>query len=141
VKGGEVGEVLHGGELVVKHGGVAHVGDAAALAVRGVGEDGDGSAGGRDESGDDAEEGGFASTVFAEDDGGATGGEVGGDVTQGGEGAVDAGDGVQSCGCGRFGAGWGGCGHLMDAIECLHASIGLTPGRMQPARWARRAIF
>ena len=35
VEGGEVVEVLHGGELVVEHGGVAHVGDAAALVVGG----------------------------------------------------------------------------------------------------------
>ena len=33
VEPGEVGEVFHGGELVVEHGGVAHVGDAAALLV------------------------------------------------------------------------------------------------------------
>ena len=31
VERGEVVEVFHGGELVVEHGGVAHVGDAAAL--------------------------------------------------------------------------------------------------------------
>ena len=89
----------------------------------------DGAAGGRDEAGDDAEEGGFAGAVFAEDDGAGSGGEGGGDVTQGGEGAVELGDGVERCG-GRlcFGAGWG-CGrHLLFLLVSLHASIGLTPG-------------
>jgi acetylornithine deacetylase/succinyl-diaminopimelate desuccinylase-like protein len=118
---------------------VAHVGNTATLAVGGVGEDCDCSAGGGDEAGDDAEEGGLAGAVFAEDDGRASGGEIGGHVTQSGEGAVDAGDRVQSCGGGCFGTGWGYGGHLMDAIEYLHASIGLTLGRMQRVRWMRRA--
>ena len=127
MEGGEIGEVLHGGELVVEHGGVAHVGHTAALAVRCAGEDGDGAAGGCDEAGDDAEEGGFAGAVFSEDDGGAAGGEGGGDVAQGGEGAVDPGDRVERCGGRCFGAGWGCSGHLLVALLCLHASIGLTP--------------
>jgi len=110
VERGEVGKVLHGGELVVEHGGVAHVSDAAAFAMWGAGEDGNGSASGCDESGDDAEEGGFAGAVFAEDYGGAAGGEVDRDVSQSGEGAVDAGDRVQGCGWGG-GAGWGGGDH------------------------------
>ncbi len=95
VEGGEVVEVLHGGELVVEHGRVAHVGDAAALLVGAFAEDGDGAASGRDEAGDDAEEGGFAGAVFAEDDGAGSGGEGRGDVAEGGEGAVDLGDGVE----------------------------------------------
>ena len=95
VKRGEVGEVLHGGELVVEHGGVAHVGDAAALVVGRLREDRYGAAGGGDETGDEAEEGGFAGSVFAEDDGGGSGGEGGRDVAEGGEGAVDLGDGIQ----------------------------------------------
>jgi hypothetical protein len=33
MEAGEVGEVFHGGELVVEHGRVAHVGDAMALLV------------------------------------------------------------------------------------------------------------
>ena len=88
MEAGEVVEVLHGGEFVVEHGGVAHVGDAAALLVWWFGEDLDGAAGGRDESGEHAEEGGFAGAVLSEDDGAASGGEGGGDVAERGEGAV-----------------------------------------------------
>src|SRR6202042_1577592 len=66
----EVVEVLHGGELVVEHRGVAHVGHTAALAVGLFAEDGSGAAGGCDQACDDAEERGFTSSVFSEDDGG-----------------------------------------------------------------------
>ena len=109
VEGGEVVEVLHGGELVVEHGGVAHVGHAAALLVGRSAEDGDGAAGGGDEAGDDAEEGGFAGAVFAEDDGAGAGGEGGGDVAESGEGAVELGDGVE----------------LAAAVELLRRGLGL----------------
>ncbi len=92
LEGGEVAEVFDGGELVVEHGVVAHVGDAAALVLGLVAEDVDGAAGGGDEAGEDAQEGGFAGAVVAEDDGGGAGGEVGGDFAEGGEGAVELGD-------------------------------------------------
>ena len=95
MEAGEVGEVLHGGELVVEHGGVAHVGDAMALLVGSSGEDGDAAASGSDEAGDDAEESGFAGAVFAEDDGAGACGEGGRDITESGEAAVDLGDGVE----------------------------------------------
>ena len=89
VESGEVGEVLHGGEFVVEHGRVAHVGHAVALLVRRFGEDGDAAASGIDEAGDDAKEGGFAGAVFAEDDGAGACGEGCRDVAESGEAAVD----------------------------------------------------
>jgi hypothetical protein len=57
-----------------------------------VAEDGDFALGGLEEAGEDAEEGGFAGAVFAEQDVAAAGGEVDGDLAQGGEGAEEAGD-------------------------------------------------
>jgi len=45
-----------------------------------------------EETGEDAEEGGFAGAVFAEKDVTSAGGEVDGDLAQGGEGAEEAGD-------------------------------------------------
>jgi hypothetical protein len=89
---GEVAEVLHGGELVVEHGGVAHVGDAMALLVGCAIEDGGLAACGSNEAGDDAEEGGFAGTILAKDDGGGARGEGDGEVAQRGEGGVELGD-------------------------------------------------
>jgi len=68
---------------------MAHVSDAAALAVRRFAEDGGRAARGYDEPGDDAQQGRFARAVFAEDDGDGACGEVGGDVTERGEAAVD----------------------------------------------------
>ena len=59
-----------------------------------LGEDGDAAASGCDEAGDDAQEGGFAGAVLAEDDGAGAGGEGRRDVAESGEAAVDAGDGV-----------------------------------------------
>lgn len=53
VEGGEVVEVLHGGQLVVEHGGVAHVGHAMTLALWRFGEDAGGATGGSDETGED----------------------------------------------------------------------------------------
>ena len=124
VESGEVVEVLHGGELVVEHGRVAHVGHAAALQVRAFAEDGGGAASGGDEARDDAEESGFAGSVFAEDDGGGSSGEGGGDVTQGGEGAVELGDGVDAGGCGSccFGASYG-CGWHRVYLLCLFMRV------------------
>src|SRR5260370_564014 len=87
--GGEVGEVAHGGELIVEHGGVAHVGDATALVVGRFRVDGDAAASWADEAGDDAEESGFAGAVLAEDDGAGACGEGRRDVTESGEAAVD----------------------------------------------------
>ena len=63
--------------------------------VRRFGEDGGGAAGGSDEAGDDAQECRFAGAVFADDDGAGACGEGCGDVAEGGEGAVDLGDGLQ----------------------------------------------
>ncbi len=68
---------------------MAHVGDAAALVVRGFGEDLDVPRVGVMRPASDAEEGGFAGAVFAQDDGAGAGGEGGGDVAESGEGAVD----------------------------------------------------
>jgi hypothetical protein len=64
----EVREVLRGSEFVVEHGGVAHVGDAAALLLWWLREDADGAACRGDEAGEDTEEGGFSGAVFAEDE-------------------------------------------------------------------------
>jgi hypothetical protein len=98
---GEVAEVFDGGELVVEHGLVAHIGDAAALLVGIATEDFDRPASGGDETGDNAQEGGFAGAVIAKDDGGGADGEVGGDLAQGGEAAVELGDGIEARGgCG-----------------------------------------
>ena len=89
---GEVGEVLHRGELVVEHRRVAHVGDAAALLLRGGAKDGDGAAGRSDEACDDAEQRGFACAVFAQNDSAGAGCEAGGDIAKRGETPVDFGN-------------------------------------------------
>ena len=124
VESGEVVEIFHGGELVVEHGGVAHVGHAAALQVGPFAEDGGGAACGGNEARDDAEEGRFTSSVFAEDDGGGSGVEGCGDVAQGGEGAVELGDGVDAGGCCSccFGASYG-CGWHRVYLLCLFMRV------------------
>jgi hypothetical protein len=86
---------------------VAHVGDAAALPVGISAEDFDRPAGGRDEAGEHAQEGGFAGAVIAEDDGGGADGEVRGDLTQCGEAAVELGDGIEARGGCGFENGFG----------------------------------
>ena len=101
VEGGEVVEIFDGGELVVEHGGVAHVGEAATDLLRCVAEDRDGASAGSDEAGEETKEGRFAGTVLTEDDGAGTGGEGDGDVAERGEGAVEARDGVELGGDGR----------------------------------------
>ncbi len=52
VQAEEVVEVFGGGKVVVKHGAVAHVGDAAAELARRLAEDGDGAVGGVGEAGE-----------------------------------------------------------------------------------------
>jgi hypothetical protein len=89
VKCSEVAKVLHGGELFVEHGGMAHVGDAAAVVARVAAEDFERSARGGDESGKEAEKGGFASAVFSEDYSAGAGGNANGDVPEGCEGAEE----------------------------------------------------
>ena len=59
----EVIEVFGGGEVVIQHGAVAHVSDAAAELARGPAEDGDGSVGGVGEAGEKPQESGFAGAV------------------------------------------------------------------------------
>jgi len=94
VEGAEVGQVFGSGEFVVEHGGVAHVADAVAGGVGRLSvEDGDFALGGLEESGEDAEKGGFAGAVFAKEDVAAAGGEVDGDLAEGGERAEEARDG------------------------------------------------
>ena len=100
----EVVEVFEGGELVVEHRVVAHVGDAVALLAGRAGEDADGAATGFEEAGEEAEESGFAGTVVPEDDCGGADRELGGDVAEGDEATVELRGRIEarSRGVGRF---------------------------------------
>src|SRR6185312_16380717 len=95
VESGEVAKVFGGGEFVVKHGRVAHVADAIA----GVGgfvfaEDVEAAVGGPEEAGNNAEEGGLAGSVFAEQEVAAPALKTGSDFAQCGEGSVELGKGL-----------------------------------------------
>ena len=93
VEAGEVAQVFLRGELVVEHGRVAHVADAVAGVVRlEVAEDLDRAEAGAEEAGEDAEEGGLAGAVFADEDIAAAGLEIDGDLAQCGEGAKELGN-------------------------------------------------
>ena len=65
---------------------------------------------GSDEAGDDAQQGRFAGAVFADDDGAGASFKGRGDVTEGGEGAVDFGDGF------KFGGDAGGAMRTVDGL-------------------------
>ncbi len=68
IKTAEVAEILLGGELVVKHGRVAHVADAGARLVGlGFTEDVDRAVRWTEQAGENAEERGFAGAVFTEE--------------------------------------------------------------------------
>jgi len=109
VEGGEVAEVFEGGEFVVEGGGVGHVGDASALLGGIASEDLDGALAGFGEAGEEAEEGGFAGAVFAEDEVDLAGVEGEVDGAEGGEGAEELGDRGEA---GYFvEGGFGFCGH------------------------------
>ncbi len=92
VEGGEVIQVFEGGELVVEGGGMGHVGDAAASFGGRSAEDFDGALGGFGEAGEEAQQGGFAGAVFAQDEVDFAGFEGEGERAQGGEGAKELGD-------------------------------------------------
>ena len=69
IEAGEVAQILLAGELVVEHGCVAHVADAGARFVRlMVAEDRDFAVGGPQQAGENAQQGGFAGAVFADED-------------------------------------------------------------------------
>jgi len=97
---GEVVEVFERGELVVEGAGVGHIGDAAAALGRGCVEDFDGALAGFGEAGEQAEEGGLAGAVFAEDEVDLAGFEGERERAQGGEGAEEFGCAVE------LGYGW-----------------------------------
>ncbi len=67
VESGEVAEIFNGGKLVIEHGCVAHIPDAVSgIGGSGFAEDADSAVGGTEQSGNDAQEGGFAGAIFSE---------------------------------------------------------------------------
>ena len=93
IEAGEVAEIFLGGELVVEHGRVAHVADAVAgLVGLEVAEDVDRAEAGAEQAGEDAQQGGFAGAVFADEDVAAAGLKIDRDLAQRGEGAKELGD-------------------------------------------------
>ena len=79
-----------------------------------VAEDLDGAVAGAEQAGEDAEQGGFAGAVFADEDVAAAGLEVDGDLAQGGEGAKEFGNLIEPCARGT-GVGLGCvCGHAFS---------------------------
>ena len=72
---------------------MAHVGDAAAEVFGGLAEGEESAVGGSGETGEQAQEGGFARTVFTQDDGDGARGEREGEIADGSEGAEDLRDG------------------------------------------------
>ena len=111
VQGGEVDEVLHGRKLVVEHGRVRHVGDTTAALRWGCAEDVQRSLGRLGQTGEQAQQGGLAGAVFAQDDRRCAGGKRKGCGAQGGEAAKELGGAGQLHG--RWGS-FGGHGSLCE---------------------------
>jgi len=92
IKTAEVAKILLGGELVVKHGRVAHVADAGTRVVGlGVAEDADRAVRGTEKAGENAQERGFACAVFAEENVAAAGLERERDLAESGKAAEELG--------------------------------------------------
>ena len=95
VEAEQVVEVFGGGEVVVEHGAVAHVGDAAAQLPGRLAEDADLTVGRIGEAGEQLQERGFARAVGTEEHHTRAGGELERNVAQGDEAAEELRDAVQ----------------------------------------------
>ena len=98
IEAGEVAEILLGGELVVEHGRVAHVADAGAgvMGLESCRRHCDRAEAGAEQSGENAEQSGFAGAVFADENVAAAGLEIDGDLAKRGKGAEELGDAVKT---------------------------------------------
>src|ERR1035441_5238179 len=127
VKAAEVAQVLLGGQFVVEHGAVAHVADAGAGVMRfEAAKNGDRAEAGPQQSGQNAEQGGFARAIFADEDVAASGLEVHRDLAERGVGAEELGDAVEAgAEDGAVSLG-GGSGHAISLLQ-----LGQRPGWMR----------